>query len=312
MAKLFVIGNGFDRGHGLKTSYDNFREYYLAKFPGIKTDELTIPASTRFSDGEERYDDEEVLSMLFYLINSTVENNKEWKDIETSIGEFDYGEFFDDSDDYYNEEEDYEWELAAKNENIASDLIIPTTRIQNYFSEWIDTIKINSINPKEEVKNLMNKEDKYLTFNYTETLEKVYDINFDSICHVHGKQGEEIFFGHGNEEDYTDEYMISNIGSQDNLSDIERQLKKDTNKALRQNMNFFESLRKSDINRVYSYGFSFNKVDSIYMKEICKRINTENVIWYFNDYDNERKLKQYQEQLRECGFLGCFSRFHIN
>ena len=27
MSKLYVIGNGFDRGHGLKTSYWNFREY---------------------------------------------------------------------------------------------------------------------------------------------------------------------------------------------------------------------------------------------------------------------------------------------
>lgn len=27
MSKLYIIGNGFDRGHGLKTSYWNFREY---------------------------------------------------------------------------------------------------------------------------------------------------------------------------------------------------------------------------------------------------------------------------------------------
>ncbi|KAI4447639.1 hypothetical protein C823_002158 [Eubacterium plexicaudatum ASF492] len=27
MPELYIIGNGFDKGHGLKTSYWNFREY---------------------------------------------------------------------------------------------------------------------------------------------------------------------------------------------------------------------------------------------------------------------------------------------
>ena len=31
MSELHIIGNGFDKGHGLKTSYWNFREYLATK-----------------------------------------------------------------------------------------------------------------------------------------------------------------------------------------------------------------------------------------------------------------------------------------
>lgn len=34
MPELYIIGNGFDKGHGLKTSYWNFREY-LEKYEEV-------------------------------------------------------------------------------------------------------------------------------------------------------------------------------------------------------------------------------------------------------------------------------------
>ncbi len=34
MPELYIIGKGFDKGHGLKTSYRNFREY-LEKYEEV-------------------------------------------------------------------------------------------------------------------------------------------------------------------------------------------------------------------------------------------------------------------------------------
>lgn len=311
VANLFVIGNGFDLDHGLETSYNHFREYLISIYSEINMDELIAPNEIHLPDGGIEYNDEEVLSMLFYLINEAEQNDEMWSDIETAIGNLDFSQLFDWHGDILDKDGDIDmWKTVYRNEDLASQLVIPATKIQYFFWEWVNSINLYSATAKKDFTKLLNHEDKFLTFNYTETLETVYDIDEDDICHIHGKQNEEIFFGHGNIKDYYDSYMQSNIGSQDGLSKIDRQLRKDTSRALEENIDFFEGLKGADINNIYSYGFSFNEVDSIYMKEICKWINTENVTLYFNDFDNSY-VDRYSSYLRKCGFKGKFSTFHI-
>ncbi|GAF65506.1 hypothetical protein BTS2_2404 [Bacillus sp. TS-2] len=312
MANLFVIGNGFDLDHELETSYNDFRNYLLSNYPGIKMDELRVPNERHSSDGRVEYDDVEVLSMLFYLINAAEQNEEKWSNIETALGNLDFSEVFDWFDDILDKDGDVDmWKTVYRNENQASQLVIPATKIQNFFWEWVNSIRLHSASPKKDFINLLKDEDQFLSFNYTETLEVVYDISEDDICHIHGKQYEEIFFGHGNKEDYYDSYMQSYIGSQDDLSNIDEQLRKKTDKALEENLDFFESLRDANITNIYSYGFSFNEVDAIYFVEICKRIDTESVTWYFYDFD-KLNIEKYMEYLKNCEFKGDFKTFHIS
>ncbi|MBY6035777.1 bacteriophage abortive infection AbiH family protein [Fictibacillus nanhaiensis] len=312
MSNLFVVGNGFDLDHELETSYNHFRKYLLANYPEIKMDELIVPNERHLPDGGVEYDDEEVLSMLFYLINMAEQNEEKWSDIETALGNLDFSEAFDWFDDILDKDGDVDmWKTAYRNEDMASQLVIPTTKIQNFFWEWVNSISIHSVSPKKDFIKLLKDEDQFLSFNYTETLEIVYDVSLVDICHIHGKQYEEIFFGHGNKEDYYDKYMQSHIGSQDGLSKIDEQLKKKTEKALEENLDFFKSIRGANITNIYSYGFSFNEVDAIYFMEICKSINTENVTWYFNDFD-KFNVEKYMEYLKCCGFKGVFKTFHIS
>jgi hypothetical protein len=312
VANLFIIGNGFDLDHGLETSYNHFRKYLLSNYPDIKLDELIVPNERHLPDGGVEYDDVEVLSMLFYLINMAEQNEEKWSNIETALGALDFSEVFDWFDDILDKDGDVDmWKTAYRNEDLASQLVIPTTKIQYFFWDWVNSISLHSARPKRDFIKLLKDEDQFLSFNYTETLEIVYDISSEDICYIHGKQYEEIFFGHGNKEDYYDIYMVSHIGSQDGLSKIDEQLKKNTDKALEENMDFFESLRDANIINIYSYGFSFNEVDAIYFRELCKIINTENVTWYFNDYD-KYDVEKYMEYLKNCEFKGVFKTFHIS
>lgn len=312
MTKLFVIGNGFDLAHGLKTSYEDFRNYLLLEYPEIQMDSLVLPNETPLPNGGISYNDQEVLSMLFYLINNAEKNDEKWCDIENSLGYLDFSDAFDWLGEIRDKDGGIDfWKTSTRNEDISSQLVIPTIKIQKFFWEWINSITIYSATPKEDFMKLLNKGDQFLTFNYTETLEVVYDIHPADICHIHGKQNEEIFFGHGNSEDYYDSYMQSNIGSQDSLKKIDDQLRKDTYTALERKMGFFENLNSVEITAVYSYGFSFNQVDTIYIKEISKRINTENVTWYFNNFDIPN-MGKYIRILKDCGFKGEFNTYHIN
>ncbi|TKI48248.1 bacteriophage abortive infection AbiH family protein [Lysinibacillus tabacifolii] len=323
MTKLFIIGNGFDVSHSLKTKYEHFKEYLLEKHPEITMDKFVTLTAIHDKDGGPTYNEVEVLSMLFSLItsaeysahiaskNKCIEYNGEWNEIEKSLGELDFSEAFDYIDDILDKDGDVDlFKTSYVNGDIAAGLVIPTITIQRYFSEWVNSISLDSVEPKLDFEKLIIKDDLFLTFNYTETLQEVYDISEDNICHIHGRQGEEIFFGHGNTQYYYEAYMQSHIGSESSLTEIDNQLRKQTQVALENNLVFFEQIESENINEIYSYGFSFSDVDAIYMEEIFRRINTENVIWYLNDYDKEIIGSQITS-LKDLGFKGHFNTFSI-
>lgn len=97
---------------------------------------------------------------------------------------------------------------------------------------------------------LIDEQDLFLTFNYTDTLEKIYKVSKDRICYIHGKQNEEIYFGHGNTDDKTDYYMENYIESENGLVEIHEQLRKKTKIALKNKIHFFENLTYLNINEI--------------------------------------------------------------
>lgn len=311
MSKLFVIGNGFDISHDLKTSYDDFRKYLISDTK-IETNYLIVPESKMDRDGSMIYDEVDVLSMLFYLISEAEANTEKWSNIEASLANLNFSEVFDYNDDVLDEDGDIDyWKTSCNNEDIASNLVIPTLTIQQLFSKWINTIDVSEAKVKVDFVKLIKNEDLFLTFNYTETLEEVYEVSNEQICYIHGKQNEEIYFGHGDTDDITDYYMEKHIGSENSISEIYENLRKKTELALESKINFFNRLSGADIQEIYSYGFSFSEVDMIYLKEICKRVDTRKIVWCFNDFDQSAHI-DYINTLTECGFKGEFSIFNIS
>lgn len=311
MNKLFIIGNGFDLAHDLKTTYDDFRDYLLSNHPEINMKEFIAPEAEQQPDGGINYDETEVLSMLFYLINEAESNTEKWCNIESSLGRLDFSVAFDGHDDILDKDGGIDFfKTVYQNEDRSYDLVFPTVAIQELFSQWINTIDISLTKPIEDFRILLSGNDNFLTFNYTETLEQVYQVKKENICHIHGKQNEQIFFGHGNSENYTNYYQKNYIGSEDNLTLIDEQLRKKTELALENNLDFFTNIENFDIGVIYSHGFSFSGVDEVYLIEICNRIVTENIVWYFNDNDTS-KHKSYEDILKKCGYEGTFDTFHI-
>ncbi|WP_276495249.1 AbiH family protein [Bacillus nitratireducens] len=61
MSKLFLIGNGFDIDHDLKTAYEDFRKYLLKNNSEINMDSLIIPEETMQPDGGLTCNEDEVI-----------------------------------------------------------------------------------------------------------------------------------------------------------------------------------------------------------------------------------------------------------
>lgn len=302
MSSIFIIGNGFDVAHGLKTSYEEFHKYLINEYPNDYDSSVPVPWSTIMPDGSEEYDTDEVLKVIMKVINEA--EGQLWSNLEHSLGLLDLCEFFD---DYSDDNDDNEWHEVYNNEDIATNLINAILQVTEFFDDWISTIDVCDAKYKPDFESLINKKkDYFLTFNYTETLEELY--NVEKVCHIHGKQNEKLYFGHGNDGEYYENYIVQHIGSENVLGDMHRMLRKNTAMALDENRDFFESFQ--EIDKIYSYGFSFSDVDMVYIKEICSAYPTENIIWYIHDYEST-KFDFFKEKIINCGFNGKFDMFTV-
>lgn len=309
MNKLFIIGNGFDMAHGLPTSYNDFREYLIKEYPDADEYHTMAPGCRLGHHGEEVYDNDEVAGYLLNLISRA--NGEDWRDLESSLGQLDFDDDFDDLPEQLDRDGEVNYFHGAYlNEDLASQLEGCVPMILNYFSDWINTVDLNIAKPKPAFCKLIDKDkDLFLNFNYTKTLEKVYKAR--NVCHIHGVQGGELMLGHGEEDDlYGEDKFSRHIGSEDGLERIHRILRKDTQRAINLHSGFFKNIGVQNIEEIYSYGFSFSNVDLVYLEEIFKYIKTENVTWYIHKY-NEPELKKITVLLKSLNFNGLVDVFDV-
>ncbi len=197
------------------------------------------------------------------------------------------------------------------NETSALLLVPAILQIKEYFAEWIETIDLNGITSLSDFSKLINVDsDFFLTFNYTYTLENLYFVK--NICHIHGEQGKELLFGHGENKNYFEDGTYGlQAGTEDSFQQIHDGLSKNTRGAINRNKSFFNSLN-GNIDKICFFGFSFSKVDQIYLKEICENIDTSNVLCYFNEYDDVSQRQVYENIFKNCGFKCKFTTFQVS
>lgn len=276
MSSLYIIGNGFDLFHGLKTSYSNFHEYLNVN--GIS-----------FGDTADFFD-------------FTVNEDGLWRDFENDLGSFDSDSYFD----YHNEinvtREDFrpsqvyglEDELTNQSEYLVSS-------IQEAFTGWVGTINIDA----EHRINTFTSSDIFLSFNYTSTLQTVYSIDNAQICHIHGATSvhSELVFGHGVEIADVPELDENGDSLRTMFSDAEgnagiplAMLRKPVHETISQHEEFFQRLK--GIQRIFVLGHSLSDVDLPYFELI--HTNSPDVPWRVSFYDIDEQ-DRLREQLAKAG-----------
>ena len=314
---LFIIGNGFDRGHNMITSYNHFKDWLIEEYPESEDiDNYIVTDATLMPKGEMYISDDALASFLFYCINETV--GDDWANFEEALGKIDWELLFDDVDDVTGRDGEIDlWKTAYAREDFTSTLNLNAYAFSKLFSQWIRTITY----PKDITRNsfltdTLKNTSFFLTFNYTKTLEDIYSILPEQICHIHGVQGGDIVIGHGvekssesigsysnDEDDFESDYDFGMEG----IDDIHNSLRKPTKQIL-ERTTFFEDLKYNDIKNIFSWGFSFSAVDRCYIKEICKVLDTERITWHLHDRGNGEPAK-FEQILSECGFMGVITTF---
>lgn len=275
MITLYVIGNGFDLHHKLPTSYSYFYQENNELLDGLSNYFPNSHDETpwhNFEENLEKYDAEIIFSECNHL----------------DIGD----EKFKLSMLYGLEDE-----LAEQTKNIVSDL-------QDAFSEWINSIEID---PDKIVERLnLEPNSSYLSFNYTTTLEKIYDIPKDSILYIHGcaERYDDLIFGHGLNIDEDPQFDEDGESLRTPFSDAISSsryplsaLKKPVVDIINKNSIFFSSL--SNLERVLIIGHSISRVDHPYFIKIKENVSN-NCKWVVSYYSDEEK-EEHMKNLSACG-----------
>lgn len=292
--RLFIIGNGFDIAHNLATAYSDFYEFLKKK--------------------NENHENKTVDNMISIINKHDKMNsgNKLWGELEEHCGKIALEEasilkedieFRDDEEKIHHCIDKKEIEKAKKfNEEVK--------RFPILFREWVETFNVEKdikLNQQDNIKaknreqvmkefgKLFSEEDfAVLNFNYSDTIERIYKVKENKICHLHGCIGnkEKIYFGHGylspelskvkslrGGKNYT-KYYEENGCTIFPDKEISDSLYKDTAEVIIKEKNFFNSL--SSITDVYVYGFGFGKVDIPYIKKINQIV--PHAEWHIQQY----------------------------
>ena len=278
MKHLYIIGNGFDLHHDMKTKYTQFQKWLEEKKMHVLSTINALFDNNKDENWWKNFEENLASAVTSEIVQ------KEVKDNYPDIGSDDFRD-----KDWYNAEYAVERILAEVYEEI-----------RKAFHLWIAELKMGNPNKKIE---LMIDDVVFITFNYTLTLESLYDIDESKILHIHGKAGtnDELVLGHGVSEEKIEEmlekdYPTNESGGYDYVTQRAKNAaisgvynqRKNVDKIIKKYEKWFSSLK--DVSHLYIYGHSFGDVDIPYFKKILSIINKKNVLIEVSDYKDENKF----------------------
>lgn len=293
MPTLHIIGNGFDLAHHLPTSYWDYHQFLKA-------------------NGEEWF----IGMMETYFGNTNAldnfanKGNILWSDLEKALGEYDVDGIYD----YLKEGHNFDIDHVQRSiDEVEAELEYHFVNIkhqfQDTFSEWCRSIDVT----KTKAKRIPHFDPNglFMTFNYSDTLERVYGIPNNNILHIHGKASNpdnEIIVGHNNPAKLTKIYKEDFYDVQSYMNTIVTTvngLLKDQQRIISCNTYFFNAL--NNIDKVVVYGHSMETVDMPYFKEVQSKVQP-NTRWHFSYYNEEEKTVK-RERAHSIGAKLCSNPF---
>ena len=279
--KLFIIGNGFDRAHGLPTSYWDFRTYLDNRRPEF------------LCDFEAHYD-------IYPASNEDAMKQMLWNELETNLANIDEETIIDQAVGIDMGLESGDVGIEDTLYRYFSDEYGYINQLANHLKQWVRTIRIQGATPKSTHIDIRNA-DYYVSFNYTAVLETVYKINSSSVLHIHGslrQHDDNPVLGHGNMG------RINNVKK--NREEAERLFDekwssickavedyyKRTYKNINRYMPLLHRLSQMPIIEIIIVGHSLAGVDLPYFEAI-NRIVGNHVCWkvYYYSEDEKQRMK---------------------
>lgn len=340
---LFILGNGFDKAFGLKTGYSDFYKY-LEKKQGspllekmkenLKSDiDLWSNLEKAFGEFTSKIHTQEELTDLYFelyeyfhkYLSSVQKRFQPSKELKSKFVR-DVSHF----EQFLNDEDKQKFSVVSKIDSIGNSL---------WKSMPLTPRRTNQFSPVSQMLY-------FITFNYTDTLEKLYDYPdlrpgyqppyigsnpVMDIIHIHGElidldskhkdKRSSIVLGVDNKKQIKNRFFRNNEATNDFL------IKRETVAALHSDK--YDIFKKYIYNarRIILYGVSLGETDDYLWKIIGERLkNNKSVILIYNSYvkmehsNNKKQLfREYERQAKDLiikrmrlkpvgGLLGKFTR----
>lgn len=185
MKTLTVVGNGFDLGHGLPTTFDKF----IYSNPDIFVEKYSL-----FSNGKNSWQDVEKKygEQLCKILDtrSWVDVTEVVEEILNQYGLNQYGEV-----DYYNYKSDAfdeEFQIISSRVNLLSEF---EHDFQDYLTKTCSCDRLKELSASKNLLEILMRSNRVISFNYTDTIELVYGV--DCVDHIHGRLSDQIAIGSG-------------------------------------------------------------------------------------------------------------------
>lgn len=279
MKTLYVIGNGFDIAHGLKTSYECFRDWLI-------------------KNGQEYFI--ENMEMFFSHWDRDSKKDLLWNDFERALGACDFEEtysmFAQQSMEYFGEGEEYLRDIKnTSDEHFTNPLLYEMPQL---FTQWIDikNAKIVEVCKENLLLKNITEGDLFLTFNYTDTLEQAYNIPSSNICHIHNRVsvGERPIVGHNIKFEINVPYDMTKGESElkQSLANVLNSYQKNYKSNINRNIDFFSKI-DYQVEYICCYGHSLGDIDMPYFKDIKKRVaaSTQWIFYVYRGEDDEQFIR---------------------
>lgn len=185
-----------------------------------------------------------------------------------------------------------------------------------YLKEWIEVVnqELDGINRRTSLIN-ESHQDIFINFNYTTTLEDIYNISSLNVLHIHGvvDSDNELVLGHSNSSrinyfnekyiDYQNRFDEQRAPIYSVLTDYCSKTYKDVNNYICE----LFSLNFDAVERVIIIGHSLGDVDLPYFEEVKKRVNG-NTEWHVYYYD-ENHIEIFRDKLTQIGIIEQYIKF---
>ena len=153
MSDLFIMGNGFDRAHGMETSYYDFHQFIkdnCKNMPYIGVVELVSQDSENKIDGMIVYEPVEYLEFFQIIIDQT--DGPDWKNFEDALGRLDFSDILRDYGTTYDTDS-----IKYLNGRSIESINQAVLTVKEMFPLWVKSILIDSrIKKKDRIQEMLN------------------------------------------------------------------------------------------------------------------------------------------------------------
>lgn len=282
--KIFILGNGFDLNFKLPTSPDNYKKCL---------ESFTIEGSSGSSSALDFFDQ--------YI-------DDYWSNTEQNLANLDLVSLSADNivpPDYLSDHESDRDGGIVQMEQLSDDVINARNEALALMASEADSTDIDS----SPINKMAFDKAVIISFNYTTTLERLYDLNESTVLHIHGclEDGDRLIFGFKDDESYSpDGTLVTNtflskqldieIEQIESNSLLSRDEKDELIESLRDNYDFDDYYIDGQNNVLVSLyrqnqkKFQFDKLKSFLKRNIDVNSRVKEIVVLghsLNDVDSE-------------------------